>query len=437
MIKKAALPVLISCLLLLPLPAAFSQTPAILPLRDRAAVENGWLKARLQETLPEIMRREKIDMWLIICREYNEDPVFLTLTPAPTMASRRLTMLVIFDTGDGLERLSVGKYGMGDWYKGVWDGETQDQWDRLRSVIAERDPRRIGIDVSDTFAFADGLSASLHKKLTETLGKGLSKRLVSAERLAVGWLETRHARELETYHHIVRIAHDIIGEAFSNEVITPGVTSTEDVCWWIRQRMLDLGLGTWFQPSVSIQRRQGAGLPGVEKGIIQRGDLLHCDIGIVYLRLCTDTQEHAWVCLPGRTDAPDGIKAALRRGNRLQDILTAEFRTGRSGNDILLAALGTMKREGLQGSIYTHPLGFHGHAAGPTIGLWDHQEAIPGKGDYPLFPTTCYAIELNVKCPLPEWDGQTVQIGLEQDAVFTGTEVIYLDGRQTDLHLIH
>ncbi|MBN2414268.1 aminopeptidase P family protein [bacterium] len=416
--------------------AALAQTPAILPLRDRAEVENRWLQARLEETLPEIMRREQIDMWLIICREYNEDPVFLTLTPAPTMASRRLTMLVICDTGDNLERLTVSKYGMGPWYEGVWDSGTEDQWDCLASVIEKRNPRRIGINVSDTFAFADGLSASLHEKLKAALGAKLSGRLVSAENLCIGWLETRHPGELETYHHIVRIAHGIIAQAFSNEVITPGVTSTGDVCWWIRQRILDLGLGTWFQPSVSIQRRDGAGLPGVDEEIIQRGDLLHCDVGIVYLRLCTDTQEHAWVCLPGETDAPEGMKAALRRGNRLQDILTAEFVTGRSGNEILLAALRNMKREGLQGSIYTHPLGFHGHAAGPTIGLWDRQEAIPGKGDYPLFPNTCYAIELNVKCPLPEWEGRIVQIGLEQDAVFTGG-VIYLDGRQTDLHLIY
>ncbi len=411
--------------------------PEILSLRNQAEVENRWLKVRLEETLPDIMRRENIDMWIIICREYNEDPVFSSLVPAPTMAARRLTMLVIYDTGEHLERLTVSKYGMGEWYKGVWDSDNTDQWDRLREIIEERDPERIGINVSDTFSFGDGLTSSLHEKLKSVLGKKLAGRLVSAENLCVGWLETRHAQELETYHQIVRIAHIIISEAYSNKVITPGVTTVQDVRWWFRQRVSGLGLQAWFQPSFSIQRRKGAGITGMHPDIIQRGDLLHCDIGIVYLRLSTDTQQNAYVLLPGETDAPEGLKQALKTGNRLQDILTAEFQTGRSGNEILLAALDKMKAEGINGSLYTHPLGFHGHAAGPTIGLWDQQSFIPGKGEYPLYPNTCYAVELNVKCEIPEWDGQTVQIGLEQDAVFTGSEVIYLDGRQTLFYLIY
>lgn len=414
-----------------------AQMPEIMPLRDRAEVENRWLQARLEQVLPELMRREKIDMWLILCREYNEDPVFLTLMPAPTMASRRLTILVIYDTGQELERLSVSKYGMGKWYRGVWNDAETNQWDRLRQIVEERNPERIGINVSDTFAFGDGLSASLREKLKQALGEDLSGRLVSAENLCVGWLETRHEQELETYHQIVRIAHGIIREAFSNRVITPGITTVDDVKWWIRQRIHDLGLKTWFHPSVSIQREEKAALKGVDELIIRRGDLLHCDIGVVYLRLCTDTQEHAYVCRPGETGAPEGLKRALEQGNRLQDILTAEFKAGRTGNEILLAALDRMKKEGLNGSIYTHPLGFHGHGAGPTIGLWDQQHAIPGAGDYVLYPNTCYAIELNVRCDIPEWNGRTVQIGLEQNAVFNGTEVIYLDGRQTEFHLIY
>jgi Xaa-Pro aminopeptidase len=414
-----------------------AQMPEILPLHRRAEVENRWLQARLEQVLPGLMRREKIDMWLIICREYNEDPVFLTLTPAPTMASRRLTILVIYDRGDALERLTVSKYGMGRWYQGVWDDEKTDQWDRLRQVVEARDPKRIGINVSDTFAFGDGLSASLREKLEQALGDDLSGRMVSAENLCVGWLETRHEQELQAYHQVVRIAHQIIREAFSNRVITPSITTTNDVKWWIRQRIHDLGLKTWFHPSVSIQSGEKAVLKDMDEQVIQRGDLLHCDIGVVYLRLCTDTQEHAYVCRPGETDVPEGLKRALEQGNRLQDILTAEFKAGRTGNDILLAALDKMKKQGLKGSIYTHPLGFHGHGAGPTIGLWDQQNAIPGAGDYVLYANTCYAIELNVRCDIPEWNGRNVQIGLEQDAVFDGTDVIYLDGRQTEFHLIY
>jgi len=418
--------------------AAYSSTPSILSLRERAEIINRWLTIRLEEVLPEIMRREKFDMWIVICREYNEDPVYKTLVPATSFAARRLTMLVFYDRGkEGVERLAVSRYGIRGFYEGVWNPDEMDQWTCLAKVVSERDPKRIGINVSDTFAFGDGLSDSLKERLMEALGKTYASRTQHAERLAVGWLEHRHPAELEVYHHIVRIAHEIIAQAFSDRVITPGVTTTQDVVWWIRQKICDLGLGTWFQPSVSIQRRQAKGEEPSRYVVIQRGDLLHCDIGITYLRLNTDTQEHAYVLKEGETDAPEGLKKALQNGNRLQDILTGEFKEGRTGNEILLASLEKMKAEGINGSIYTHPLGFHGHAAGPTIGLWDQQRAIPGRGDYPLFTNTAYAIELNARMTIPEWDDQEIRIALEQDAVYIkDVGVYYLDGRQTTFHLV-
>ena len=166
------------------------------------------------------------------------------------------------------------------------------------------------------------------------------------------------------------------------------------------------------------------------------GDLIHIDFGITYLRLNTDTQQHAYVLKPGETDAPAGLKNALKIGNRLQDILTENFKTGRSGNAILTAALDQAKSEGIKATIYTHPIGFHGHAAGPTIGLWDQQGGVPGRGDYSLFPNTAHSIELNAAVKIPEWDDKEVRIMLEEDAFFTGQDVWYIDGRQTDLILI-
>lgn len=433
---RKSLPVLL-LILLVSTQLLYGGTPSVLPLREQVRIVNQWLRIRLEKVLPEIMRREKLDMWIVVCREYNEDPVFLTLVPEPTFAARRTTMLVFYDRGrEGIERIAVSRYGIRDFYKGVWNPEEMDQWSCLARVVAERDPQRIGIDDSDTFAFGDGLSASLKDKLIKALGEKYASRLHPAERLAVGWLEYRHPVELEVYPHIVSIAHTIIAEAFSNRVITPGVTTTQDVVWWMREKIDRLGLGTWFQPSVSIQRQKSDDEDGEQKRVIKRGDLLHCDMGITYLRLNTDTQEHAYVLREGEEDAPEGLGRALRMGNRLQDILTGEFKDGRTGNEILLSSMSKMKAEGINGSIYTHPLGFHGHAAGPTIGLWDQQRAIPGRGDYPLFSNTCYAIELNVKMEIPEWNGQEVRIGLEQDGVYTGKGVYYLDGRQMRFHLI-
>jgi len=436
MSKKRRIVLLISFLIfaLLPPLSGNEEMPSILSMRERNDVVNNWLKIRLETLLPELMRRENFDMWVVICREYNEDPVFFSLVPFNSLAARRLTMLVFYDRGEkGVERLAVSRYGIRDFYEGVWQPEKIEQWECLAEVIKERNPKRIGINESDTFAFGDGLTSSLKKKLVRALGPEYSSRLHSAEKLAVGWLERRIPEELEVYPHVVAIAHRIIAEAFSREVITPGVTTTQDVSWWIRERFRELRLGNWFHPSVSIQRSKKSKNNG---NIILRGDLLHCDIGITYLRLNTDTQEHAYVLREGETDAPQGLKEALKLGNRLQDILIVEFKKGRTGNEILAAALKKAKDAGLKASIYSHPLGFHGHAAGPTIGLWDNQVNVPGKGDYRLYYDTCYAIELNIRTNLAEWGGQEIRIALEQDGAFTRKGVHFIDGRQTEFHLI-
>ena len=416
--------------------AAAGQTPAVLGLKEQAAVYDGWLAVRLEKVLPEIMRREKVDLWLVICQEYDEDPVYLSLVPWNSLSARRLSMLVFFDKEGGreVEKFSVSRYGIGGLYPSIWKADKDDQWETLAAAVKARNPKRIGIDESEVFAFGDGLSASLKNRLVGALGPEYSKRLVSAERLAVGWLERRIPEELEVYPHIAAIAHAIIAEAFSPKVITPGVTKTEDVEWWMWERVRDLGLQTWFNPSISIQRPKSS--PDKDSGVIHRGDLLHCDFGITYLKLNTDTQQMAYVLREGEQDAPQGLKDALAQGNRLQDILIGEMKEGLTGNQILAAALKKAKDEGLKPSIYTHPLGTHGHAAGPTIGLWDKQGGVPGAGDYPVWNDTVYSIELNVLAAVPEWGPQDVQIALEQDAAFTKSGARFLDQRQTKLHLI-
>jgi Xaa-Pro aminopeptidase len=410
--------------------------PAVLGLKEQAAICDGWLTTKLDKVLPELMRREKIDMWLVLCEEYNEDPVYLSLVPFASFSARRLTLLVFFDRGGdkGVERFAVSRYGVGDLYPTIWKAGQEDQWQALAKAVKARDPQRIGIDESEVFAFGDGLSASMKKRLVQALGPDYARRLVSAERLAVGWLERRLPEEIEAYDHICAVAHAIIAEAFSRQVITPGITTAADVEWWMWEKIRSLGQSTWFDPGISIQRP--ASSPYKDSPVIHPGDLLHCDFGINYLRLETDTQQHAYVLGPGETEAPAGLRSGLVQGNRLQDILLGEMKQGRTGNQILAAALDRAKKEGLRPSIYTHPLGVHGHAAGPTIGLWDKQGGVPGAGDYPLYFDTVFSIELNVRAAVPEWSGQDVQIALEQDAAFTKDGPRFLDRRQTELILI-
>jgi len=416
--------------------ATAGEIPAVLGLKEQAAVYDGWLSVRLNKLLPELMRREKLDMWLVVCEEYNEDPVYLSLVPFASLSARRLSILVFFDRGGdkGVERFSVSRYGIRDLYPTLWKANEEDQWQALAKAVKERNPKRIGINEADVFAFGDGLSASKKKLLVQALGPEYSIRLVGAERLAVGWLERRLPEEIEVYHHIAAIAHAIIAEAFSAAVITPGITTTDDVEWWMWEKIRAMGQTTWFNPGISIQRPKSS--PHKDSPVIHRGDLLHCDFGINYLRLNTDTQQHAYVLQVGETDAPQGLKDALAQGNRLQDILLGEMKEELTGNQVLGAALKRAKDEGLKPSIYTHPLGVHGHAAGPTIGLWDRQGGVPGAGDYPLFFDTVFSVELNVRAAVPEWDNQEVQIALEQDAAFTRSGTFFLDRRQTELHLI-
>jgi hypothetical protein len=409
----------------------------ILPLRARAERRNAWLRRRLETVLPEIMRREGMDMWIFAAREYNEDPVIMTLLPEPAMAARRRTILVLTRRPDGsVERLTLDRYGFGDFYTRGWDPEAEDQFACLGRVVRERDPATIGLNVSELFAFGDGLSHGEHQLVVEALGPTYAPRVTSAERLAVGWLERRIPEELAAYPEIAAVCHSLVARAFSRHVITPGETTTEDVVWWFRQTMLDLGLQAWFQPTVDIQAPgQRFDSSGERRTTIQPGDLLHCDVGFSYLGLCTDQQQHAYVLRAGEQDAPAGLRAALAEGNRLQDILMEAMAPGRSGNEVLRLSLERARSEGLLPSVYSHPLGYHGHAAGPTIGLWDQQGGVPGRGDYPLYDETCYAVELNVVSDVPEWE-QDVRIALEEDAALSGGAMRWLDGRQTRFHLI-
>lgn len=413
----------------------------ILPEKAREELMNAWLKWRLDNIIPELMRREGIDLWLVINREYNEDPVYLSLVPRPTMYARRTSILIFHDRGPekGVERLAGSYYGMEGWYKGTWVDKKKKQFENLAEIIKAMNPKKIGINTSENWAFGDGLTASLKSKLEKALGPELSSRFVSAENLCVGWLETRSPQEMSVYRHICGIAHDLIGEFYSNRVITPDITTTDDVVWWFRQKVTDLGLETWFQPSLSIQRSKKDAAKYSDKEVIRRGDLLHCDVGIVYLGLCTDMQLQAYVCRIGETDAPEGLKEALRRANRLADVFMGEFVLGRSGTDIVTAAMKKGDAEGLRPLIYMHPVGVHGHGAGcvadarpPESAPEDNLE----RGKYPLFPNTAYAIEFSSTTTVPEWDNQDVRIGYEENALFTKEGCRFIDGRQLKFYLI-
>jgi Xaa-Pro aminopeptidase len=432
------IPILFLCFLVA-LTDVFSQMPVILSQREQAKIMDEILEERLRTVLPGLMRRNGIDMWVLISREYNEDPVLETFLPANWMAARRTTMLVIVDKGpaEEMQFLAVSRYDVGKSFRRAWDPDHQpDQWAQLARIIEDHNPKKVGINKSIHHGLADGISANDYETLLNTISKKF--HVVSAENLAIAWLETRSERELIIYPQICRLAHEIIKEGFSEQVIQPGVTTTDDVAWWYRERIKSLKLDTWFHPTVSIQRAESdiIFVKRPQPVVIMPGDLLHVDFGITYLRLNTDTQQHAYILKREETDAPDYLKRALTRGNKLQDLLVRNFALGRSGNEILSLTRKQAVDQGLTPSIYTHPIGYHGHGAGTTIGMWDMQKGVPFLGEYKMNHNTAYSIELNVTMYLIEWKKE-IQIKLEEDGYFEENGGFhYLDGRQTELMVI-
>ena len=422
-------------------------------VREQAERQQAWLAKRLETILPPLMRAYGVDMWVIPTQEYNEDPVFTSLVSPTTFAARRRTIYVFFDRGPerGVERIALGGSSQGGLYEAVrstravegaiagqqaelWGDQ---QWLVLKDVIEARQPKVIGINTSRTFAFADGLSSGELAGMSEALGPEWTSRFRPAEGLVVDFIASRLPEEEVFFRELTALVWSMIEEMFSSRTITPGVTRTSDLVWWWRQRVADLGIGTWFQPSVAVQRRGATADQLGADPVIERGDLIWCDVGLTALRLTTDTQHNAYVLREGETDAPEGLKRALSRANRAQDILFEEVRPGRTGNEILRAVRATMDREGLDGTMYSHPVGMHGHGAGPLIGLWDRQEGVPGRGDHKVIPGMWYSSELQVTTPVPEWGGQRVRIAQEED-FFVGRDgrPSWVLKRQDRFHLI-
>lgn len=419
----------------------------ILPEEQRARVVDEILKERFDVLLPELMDKSNIDMWILISREYNEDPVLRTMLPSTWLNARRRTILLFYrdKSKNTIEKLAVARYDVGKNISSSWDKEKEpDQWKRLVQLIEERNPKKIGLNFSKDHNIADGLDKTDYDEFIQNLPKKYAKRIVSSEQLAVRWIETRTKREMIIYDQLVSITHDIIEEAFSEEVITPGITTTSEVEWWMRQKVTDMGLETWFHPTVDVQRKNEelvghlysfSGRP--DQMVILPGDLLHCDFGITYLRLNTDCQELAYVLKPEEQEAPLFLREGLKDGNRVQDYLTKNMVAGRTGNEILKIALTQAREAGLRPAIYTHPLGSYGHSAGTTIGMWDSQNGVM-KDDgenYPLNPNTVYAIELNTTITIPEWN-RDIRIMLEEAGFYGSEGFRYVNGRQTELLLI-
>ena len=416
-------------------------------LREQAVEQQAWLEQRMNRVLPQLMAEYDVDMWILSMREYAEDPVFWSITSPTTFAARRRSIYVFTRQEDGaIERLALGGTAQGGVFtafRSIRPAPTEEtmelvgneQWRLLRELVEDRDPGNIVLNIDPDWAFSDGLHTGEYEALTDALGGKYAGRVKRESRLAMNYIALRIPEMMPRYRRVTETVHAIISEAFSNAVITPGVTTTDDVLWWMRQRIQGLGYTTWFQTSVDVQR-EGV-VPGGGPVVIQKGDLLWTDFGVVAQNLHTDTQHMGYVMKDGESEVPAGLRQCLANTNRLQDILLKNMEPGLTGNQILSGTLAQMRADGIDGTMYTHPIGDHGHGAGPLIGMWDQQDGVPVRGDAVLLASTWHSTEMQTTTPVPEWGGKPASCRQEEEAYLdTDGDRHWVYRRQNRMHVV-
>jgi Xaa-Pro dipeptidase len=417
--------------------------PKLLPVREQLKVREGWLKTRLDTMLLPMMRRHKIDMWIVTNEEFHPDPVVPYVAPPIPYQGRR-DFFIFTDRGtDRLERIALVRYPEEHlkYFFEVVNPPGRETANTLRKLVEERKPKAIGLNMGGTRGVTASITYDTYKFLAETLGTEYSQKFVSDAPLVVEYMDTRLPDELEHYRTAVKLTDILTQRAFSNEVITPGKTTVGDVRWWFLQQISDLGLDTWFQPDLRVQRQnQETGKTqqflsvADEAVVLQRGDVIHIDCGLNYMGLSTDWQKMGYILKPNERDAPAGLKRALANTNRLQDALFTHIKAGAYGHDVYDATMADMKREGIEAMIYSHSVGNQGHALGASI---DFRRPATGAPTEPAFREGSYtSIELNTSTPVPEWGGQKVTIMMEDDAYLTPQGMQWFRPRQTQFYLI-
>lgn len=414
------------------------RTKNIFSLVEQESIKDQWLKDRLNVILKEAMEKANIPFWIIVSKEYNEDPLIKSITPSTHDSSGRLAILAFYlnENTDVVERYLIGSVhpGTSELYESIWNPTKETRWESLKRLVEEKQPKQIGINISERIAVADGLTYSLYKILCSELGDKWTERFVSAEHLVTNWFLTRTDAEMTTYHYIADLTSNLAKQALSNEVIYPGLTTTEDVVQWIRQEVLNLGLKTSFYPTVDIQRK-GASVDRLSPATILPGDIVHLDFGIEYLGLSTDTQQLAYVLKHDEVEVPEGLQNAFEQALLMEDIVMSKMVPGVTGNEVFLTSMAEAKEKNLNAMLYSHPIGTHCHEAGPLIGLYDQQKEIPFKGEFEIVNNSAYALEFNIKTFIPEWNQETY-IYLEQPVAVYENKALYLTPRQETFYTI-
>lgn len=385
-------------------------------IKDQNRIIDICVKERLDLIVPQVLKEADADMWLVASKEYHEDLVHNAITPASYLTARRITMLAFIRTDNEVLRfsLSLPDEDLNKMYPQYWNFGKEEQMVALNRLLEEYDPKKIAVNISEDFTYADGLSYGLYQTLLKEVKAPYVDRFIVDPMIPIKIMEIRTPTELSLYDEVMGVAFSVIEDTFSLKTIIPGVTTTEDLEYHMMESVRALGLEYWFSPTIDLQRENGE--HDRMGGVIQKGDLLHCDFGIKYLNMCTDTQRLAYVAKDEDTDVPQWMKDGFKVNDRFQDIVCECLVDGKTGNEVLLESLAKAKEEGIVACLYSHPCNIYGHGPGPTIGLWNNQNAIPLRGDIKVSYDTVYALELNTKF---DYNGRTYTFFSEETIAYT------------------
>ena len=433
------------------------------PLQTLSSLQDEILLERLEKTLPLAMEECNVEMWIVIGDEYNEGPVVKALLPSSFFHARKTSLFVFARKNGKNYRYIVSKPDFSidkfytpallkpigfDWEKfyttfapeydieAIRKMDEEDIWNALSRIVREIDPTTIALDISSKTPFSDGLSKTNYDAIVSSLGDAYKGKVISGEMVATRFLETRIDKEFDLMRKIIGVTREIIKKAYSLEFITPGVTTTGDVRFFLMEEAIKVGMNPWFDATVWI-RRDGKSHIDNDREVIRKRDILHCDFGVVYGKLCSDVQEMAYIKDENDETLISELKHIHGICMKFQDIVMENIQIGKTGNDVLIDSLRIAKQHSIaKPMLYSHPIGIYGHGPGPTIGSFGNQEFVKGSGERILHNNTAYALELNVMEHVPSWNNLEIMWGQEIDIAIIDNVPQFLNGRQEELHIV-
>ena len=383
--------------------------------------------------LPEAMRENKIDMWIIMNREGNFDPLYRDMGEGYVGHNG---YYIFTDIGKPrIERAVLGIEGYLLEETKAYDYFGSEE--ELKEFVAKRDPKRIGLNMSKDIGGADGLSYTGRQELAAILGKKYEERFVSAEKLVSDFRSRHVATEIAAFAEAGDFSYQLAERALSNEVITPGKTTLEDVAWWMKEQLFKINLESSFgMPSIYVTGPKGIEATSNDR-IIQRGDILMLDWGVGFMNFYTDMKRMAYVLKEGEKEVPKSIQNAFDQARQVRSIVTSTIKAGVTAQQNMDNVYKALEAGGFSRMkefnkpsienktdvmIGCHSVGDWGHGTGPSIAHFN-----PVQLTYTIKPTNLLSIELFAYTSMPEWNGAKLRIPLEDDAIVTerGVEWVY------------